>query len=541
MANAMMACEGVLAEALSKGLPRSFPIHDTIRAEVIMSPVYPQGQGPEDDHSVLRLNKGDIVYVLEQHPSGWWGGHKEGDEVTGWFPGSIAQPTAGDSREYDGDDENSRAFELHTPITTSDHRAVASPQKSRQYEQTQIKRLTEELALERKLVKDLESSVAAERDKKEELAEKVRRLEADSSRLRKERDVERKLSAEERKREERKEAEAQTQAATVALMQEDLKRKDEMIQQLQAQLRQFEVQRESEVSSLRIDAERIVESSLLSDGHGTPRGSAAREDAARIRIASTSVTRQLFTQPISDDVPPNSARGISRHGSEPLQGAPVAQLHGRIASTIPPRPSPRGAQQSLSNQATPVQPWRSLSNGPPTAAQLCTNAASPRCGVKASIAGSDLRGPAPQVRSIISEIERRSTSQTPGPISRMADPSPAATPHRGQTLMANATVRSASATVGGTSRSAPVTVTTAVARAEPSRGRHFELDGSDHPQNSPKALEDSSLQVVFGMSPMGRPRGDKKPLRAGHVSTPSPTPKGPSINDRIRALYAHHK
>jgi hypothetical protein len=522
---------------------------------------------------VLQLKKGDIVYVLEQHDSGWWGGHKEGDETTGWFPGSIAVPKpAGDSCDYDGDDENSRAYELHPALATSDHRAVASPQKSRHHDQLQVKRLTEELASEKKLAKDLESSIASEREKKDKLAEEVRRLEAESSRLRAERDAERnerELRERERREKEaileRRELETQTradrEAATVALLTEELKRRDEQWQQAQAMLRQLEVHREAEASSLRIDPERVVESSLLSDGaHGTPRGSGVREDAmSRMRIASSSVTRQLFTQPLPDDAPPNSARGISRHGSEPIAGAPPAgltQLHGnsaRMAATIPPRPSPRGiSQQPQSTHTTPVQPWRSVSNGP-VSAQLCSGAASPRCGVKAAVSsshpGADLRGPVPQVRSIISEIERRSTSQTPAPISRMADPSPAPAPHRGQTLQAaGATVRAASATVGATSRSACAPVTTAgcmhhmVTRAEPSRGRHIDMDGSEYPHGSPKGSEDSSQQVIFGMSPMGRPRGDKKPLRAvGHISTPSPTPKGPSINDRIRALYAHQK
>jgi hypothetical protein len=331
-------------------------------------------------------------------------------------------------------------------------------------------------------------------------------------------------------------------------LQNELKQKDEQMQQLQAQLRQLDAQREAEVRQLEAQreaeasalAERMVETSLMSDGtHGTPRGSAAREDAAnRLRIASSSVTRQLFTQPVADDVPPNSARGIARHGSEPIQGAPHGhgQMHGsRIASTIPPRPSPRGAVQPQSTQATPLQPWRSLSQGP-VGAQVGNGTASPRC-VKASVSsthGNDHRVPA-QVRTLVSEIERRSTSQTPGPISRMAEPSPA--PHRGAHLLAGATVRAASATVG-TSRTTNLPVTTSVTRAEPSRGRHVETDGSDHPLGSPKGSEESQ-QVVFGMSPMGRPRGDRKPLLTG-VTTPSPTTtKGPSIHDRIRALYGH--
>lgn len=42
------------------------------------------------DGDQLNLKVGDVVFVLEQDwESGWWGGHKEGDEDTGWFPGTI--------------------------------------------------------------------------------------------------------------------------------------------------------------------------------------------------------------------------------------------------------------------------------------------------------------------------------------------------------------------------------------------------------------------------------------------------------------------
>lgn len=45
---------------------------------------------PEEDGQ-LTLSKGEIVYVLEQHESGWWGGHKHGQELTGWFPQRVVQ------------------------------------------------------------------------------------------------------------------------------------------------------------------------------------------------------------------------------------------------------------------------------------------------------------------------------------------------------------------------------------------------------------------------------------------------------------------
>lgn len=41
------------------------------------------------DETQLELKIGDVVFVLEQDNSGWWGGHKEGEDNTGWFPGSC--------------------------------------------------------------------------------------------------------------------------------------------------------------------------------------------------------------------------------------------------------------------------------------------------------------------------------------------------------------------------------------------------------------------------------------------------------------------
>merc|ERR1719408_457814 len=109
--------------------------------------------------------------------------------------------------------------------------------------------------------------------------------------------------------------------------------------------------------------------------------------------------------------------------------------------------------------------------------------------------------------------------------------------------MVSASTRSASATAPSTSaRTLPHAVAATVAprvdgRAEVSRGRR--ADGSfEAPAGSPTASEDAHTQVIFGMSPMGRPRADRNLARAG-VTTPSPTPKGPSVQDRIKALYGH--
>jgi len=44
-----------------------------------------QHQRP-DDSNQLQLREGEIVYVVEKDPSGWWGGHKDGEKDPGWFP-----------------------------------------------------------------------------------------------------------------------------------------------------------------------------------------------------------------------------------------------------------------------------------------------------------------------------------------------------------------------------------------------------------------------------------------------------------------------
>eukprot|EP00933_Yihiella_yeosuensis_P071650 TRINITY_DN79884_c0_g1_i1.p1 TRINITY_DN79884_c0_g1~~TRINITY_DN79884_c0_g1_i1.p1 ORF type:complete len:533 (+),score=96.38 TRINITY_DN79884_c0_g1_i1:80-1600(+) len=43
------------------------------------------------DETQLDLKVDDIVIVLEKDETGWWGGHKENDDFTGWFPGNCVE------------------------------------------------------------------------------------------------------------------------------------------------------------------------------------------------------------------------------------------------------------------------------------------------------------------------------------------------------------------------------------------------------------------------------------------------------------------
>jgi len=610
--------------------PYQHPISDAMRAEVIVAPEYPPGRGPDDCPSVLRLVKGDIVYVLEKHESGWWGGHKEGDEATGWFPGSVAmEKPLGDSVDYDGDDENSRALER-------DHRAVASPQgshRARQGANEQQEKLVQELAAEHNKVKELENAVALEREFKEKFSEDVRRLEAEISRVRTERDGEKQERERERRErelrekdkskqeqhlqaQERKESEAlgrseqeasdlrkalrnsgqevtrlqeelASRAQQVKQAQADLSCRDEVIGTMQAQMSagqpprlveapqpSISIKQRSPVKAPR-DDRRPVDASMVSEKsqaliQTTPQGSGGRDDATCRSIgrqASSSITRQLFTQPVADDAPlVHSARGgLNRHTSDPsqsLQGLTASSLCGmsnalpagvvRVVSAQPPRPSPRAT--AVTHPATasalsgalsaPVQPWRSHSQGAPVAA-------SPRGGKAiAAMQGIESRGGPPAVRAIVSEIERRSTSQTPGVARSTTTYEGAATPTR-PIAMATATTRAASATVPCASSRAAQShamqchqaLTVRAAEQQHQRGRRQDCEEVPHHSPTPRqpGSEDhsgSASAVVFGMSPMNRPRTDRQlphGLRAG-IASPSPSPKGPSVQERIRAF-----
>jgi len=610
-----------------------------IRVEVVVDPEYPAGRGPEDCQSVLRLEKGDIVYVLEQHESGWWGGHKEGDETTGWFPGSIAvvkplSTQSGDSVDYDGDDENSRALER-------DRRAVASPQGSRRGchgsitgDATQDVLLQEQLAMEQKQVKDLEDAVRLEREWKEKYSEDVRRLEAEISRVRTERDAEKQERERERRERESREknerlkqehehrllqeAQERNQSEAHARMEQDVCELRALFQSSEQEvnrLREEMAKKENQGSQMQAELSRrcepaiirqvpqpavkmcspgrdarlqptlvnpredrsVTETSLL---QGSPPGSACRDDsrAAVGRQASSSVTRQLFANSMADEPPSLSARaalggGLNRHTSDPgvqVQGAqslmptnlvgshvqsvpsgmttatstvgqPMPSL--RLMSAQPPRPSPRGnpLQAGMATQSTPLQPHRSHSAGAPVTG-------SPRMGKDI---GAPNRPP-PAVRAIVSEIERRSTSVTPGTVPRTVECAPAApcttTPHRATAGTAaefptfasstGATTRAASAAAPTTSlrmhSNGPPTLAAAPAAARGRQGNESEV------MYSPHAGEDPHVNVVFGMSPMGRPRGERVMSHRTAGMTPSPSPKanGPTVQERIRALQA---
>jgi len=91
------------------------------------------------DSTQLELQLNDIVMVLEKDNTGWWGGHKEGEELTGWFPGFCVQACPLPESEAAAEQENAcekqlepirnAALETEASSPMRRNHAVASPQR----------------------------------------------------------------------------------------------------------------------------------------------------------------------------------------------------------------------------------------------------------------------------------------------------------------------------------------------------------------------------------------------------------------------------
>lgn len=88
------------------------------------------------DDSQLELKVGEIVIVLEKDETGWWGGHKEGEDFTGWFPGSCVGPLLDSDTNADVPGKHEPVLtvvietKLASPVRKS--QAVSSPQRRSQ-------------------------------------------------------------------------------------------------------------------------------------------------------------------------------------------------------------------------------------------------------------------------------------------------------------------------------------------------------------------------------------------------------------------------
>jgi hypothetical protein len=163
------------------------------------------------DETQFDLKVNDIVYVLEQDETGWWGGHKEGEDCTGWFPGSCVRilmeqqapaqrdgisASCGGAGATDAGFRAALETSQESPIRQS--RVVASPFRAATARAEEEKLVFEGAQLNDEVVElneaiqhyerqsladrrksaEMESSVSRERDKKEQLQ---RALQAEST------------------------------------------------------------------------------------------------------------------------------------------------------------------------------------------------------------------------------------------------------------------------------------------------------------------------------------------------------------------------
>jgi len=115
----------------------------------------------------LRLRVGDVVYVMEKSESGWWGGHREGDDATGWFHASAVKcVAAGPSKaalcEVCGGEARGELLHLRCQVATKDAEIALLKDRIRSLEELRVPRSAADLSMVDHLLKrDLEAAPVA--------------------------------------------------------------------------------------------------------------------------------------------------------------------------------------------------------------------------------------------------------------------------------------------------------------------------------------------------------------------------------------------
>jgi len=518
-----MALEQLEESQISQ--PRcEYAIADAKKAEIMVKYV-PTG---EYKSMQLHLNVGDVVWVLEES-SGWWGGHKDGDDHTGWFPAGICQIIQRGDESFGEDGDRSGSA-----LCTTDGRAVASPQaKGRKQVAEAHLELAETkaaLELERKNVKHLEEQLKGlQKEQQDWLQERQRwtrkteefeskanhylsECRSKEAELAQSKDA--RVSAEVKLREER----TRTRSLEAKLLElEDHCRSLESQTQA-AQQAAHQALQEREERSSRGHTRPVPENS----GHRTP---SAPHTVSTLHPLST--------------------------GAGSLQ-APVGTLASSSMSTVgglplsarQPQPTVTGTRHASPRHGHGSASWMPPSaagNGPPPSPHLRQRILSQRDMALET-------GPQAPVRNIISEFERRSNSQG-APLTR--EPLPT----NRQLLFANGLNQS---TTSNTRR--PLVVSSTAATTMPASSSANIRAGSrealplqraaasssadpDTPHASPSTRgEDALKHLNFGMSPIKRsaipmPRGGPPVVPSVSYSPPSRSASGSvSVQERVRQL-----
>jgi len=565
---------------------REYPIADAMRAEVLKDYV-PEG---EFSAAQLTLKRGDIVWVLERDESGWWGGHKEWDDITGWFPKALVRPVGGtDAEDGLGSDGRERCSPLVSPRTgdyalrTRDNRVVASPQicgtgrrrltiqsgPDLQQEQSALGELQE---MSRRL-EAAEKELLAERGRRAaEPAEVAAKAQAEVTLLRqhlaeRERELDQeRLHWDKRVRE--LEADRQALEQQVRKLQESMARREGELGQQKSQLRAMELAKERAEAAVGATLERAA-SSRSEDG--SCHGGAGKEEMASlsssgVRGASIGVSRRLFphaaTAPIegSRTPPPGpppaqvavpvTTGSVSAPTMPTVAAVPTIPL---TSSTSPPQPAgslsarhnitgPHGVGQPprpTPRTAATAPPWMQASV--PGGAATVGVPSSPRHRPRqfATTAATREDSTKIEVRALVSAFERRSNSQGAPQSHRAADPSPGR-----QLVYAGTAPTTSTRAAGSSSRAGSREVSLrAIGRGLADQGEpEPPRSASRTPQHATGGGtgvgEEPGAAVNFGLSPMHRQPHVHHMARPGMAAqSSSPSSKAPmSVQDRIRQL-----
>mmetsp|Transcript_60231 Transcript_60231/g.108434 ORF Transcript_60231/g.108434 Transcript_60231/m.108434 type:complete len:530 (+) Transcript_60231:105-1694(+) len=504
-------------------------ISDAKRMEITV-PWVPKG---DDKESQLALNVGDIVWVLETSDSGWCGGHKDGDDNTGWFPDVICKILPR------GDCDESAE---HSALFTSDHRAVASPQARPNMRcAAQLAELAEVITkLEHALEAGKKNSSSLEAD----LKTANRSAEFDSQEWLKERqmwakkveEVELKASWDVHAAHEecsRNEAELQERRRSAQVFEAELTEQKDRFQALEGQL----LKSQDQIRLLQAQASmgrgtQMEDSKEDLAARGTSRRLFAtdgnRTDGNRTPtppVTAMQTVPNLPVQPASSTSMYSSLSAVSRIPLSARQQPPV----GNSLS----RPSPRGGPVSTA----PTLSWMSSSStaGLPPSPHMRQRVFS-----HSEMALQPEAIPQAPVRTLVSEFERRSNSQGPS-LSR--EP-----PINRQLVFAQSSTNVAPSSASASSGIRRAIVMTGSSRA-PSREAMpmrsaSAMPASETPHASPThGREEPKNTFTYGMSPINRSHGyTTTTIRPGVANgvagvSMSPSSRGTmSVQDRIRQL-----
>lgn len=560
---------------------RDYPIADALRAEVVKD-YTPEG---EYSGSQLVLKKADIVWVLERHNSGWWGGHKEGENLTGWFPKSLVRPLHGP----DCGESTGSSLPGSEALYTSDHRAVATPNsegaRRRQSVQTNQKEKCAELAEMSKTLEAAKKELAAERRRAAGYVEAAAKAQAEASLLRQERERERQRWESERQHWDRRaresEAERQAQEHEVRRLHEEMVRSQVpgtagAMSMTTASVPPMPGEPLSGANTpWWLQQEGSCNPSLsVRDDPTASRGSSSQgcqprvsNSGLRSRGSSIGLSRRLFTH---TSAPVDGTRTPPAGGPPP---APMPTATGSVSaptmptvavSAVPTRPMATATNVSPQQPARPLsarhntngQQQHSTGQPPRPAPRVASTAPSWMGGglggaATVGVPSSPRHRPRPflsgqpvsagredsskvEVRALVSAFEQRSSSQgaCAPHRTRVADPSPP-----GRQLLHRPT---SSASRAG-SREGPATMRGGAQGRGHSAGRTGYVDHAEPetPQHRPPAATgcEDLTNINFGMSPMQRQPHLHHVARQGLSATSCSPAKTPlSVQDRIRQL-----